>query len=602
MFFNASALPLGFLDSLRILPQFIVNWLTPLSLMGLGVLAGFVILLAMWAVGAALSMAPSLGRIAESSSLRWITLAILGGALLVVMTALSLPRFAGWFAEGAVVGLRNTALTVLFLIPLAAAIGMAIITLISRRTVTEIPLALREGVLFHISIVLSIVAAVGLLSPILIEDPGEVIASLARLPYVGETKETIELPAPKLGEAPPEKKHVVDAVAAEVVRMSFSTNQPLEVSTESAAASRTDDIRFPGAPVPREFSMDVKADERVHWLRGSPTSAPLPEGKLESLYIRNVGEGPATLELTIITEPTFPQAEIIPITALCVVMLYLIYLVQRSWMPRLSAVSLATSISELAQPMFLILVGIGVFLLLFFLFLPFHTFGEDIKMLKNTGLQLVLVLCIIQAVWAAGTSVSEEIEGRTALTVLSKPINRIQFIIGKFLGIVWTVGLMFLILGTVFLFVVSYKVVYDGRASAVNEVEWQDCFFEMTRIVPGLALAFMETVVLTAISVAISTRLSMLANFSISFGIYVLGHLTPLIVQSSVADFEPVKFVGQLIATVIPVLEHFNIEAAVSGGTGVPLEYLGWALLYCMMYVTLAMLLALVLFEDRDVA
>jgi len=601
MFFDASALPLGFLDSLRIFPQFIVNWLTPLSLMGIGVLAGFVILLALWAVGAALSKAPLLGGIAESRSLRWITLAILGGVLLVVMAGLSLPRFADWFAEGVVVGLRNTALTVLFLIPLAAAIGMAIITLISRRTVTEIPLALREGVLFHISMVLLIVAAVGLLSPILIEDPGEVFASLARLPYVGETKETIELPAPKLGEAPPEKKHVVDAVAEEVVRMSFSTNQPLVVSTEPAAASPTDEIRFPGAPV-SEFSMDVKADERVHWYRGAPTSAPLPEGKLENLYIRNVGEGPATLALTIVTESAFPQAAIIPITALCVVMLYLIYLVQRSWMPRLSAISLATSISELAQPMFLILVGIGIFLLLMFLFLPFNTFGEDIKMLKNTGLQLVLVLCIIQAIWAAGTSVSEEIEGRTALTVLSKPINRIQFIIGKFLGIVWTVGLMFLILGTVFLFVVSYKVVFDGRAAAMNEVEWQDCYFEMTRIVPGLALAFMETVVLTAISVAISTRLSMLANFSISFGIYVLGHLTPLIVQSSVADFEPVKFVGQLIATVIPVLEQFNIEAAVSGGTGVPLEYLGWALLYCMMYVTLAMLLALVLFEDRDVA
>jgi ABC-type transport system involved in multi-copper enzyme maturation permease subunit len=250
----------------------------------------------------------------------------------------------------------------------------------------------------------------------------------------------------------------------------------------------------------------------------------------------------------------------------------------------------------------LILIGIGAFFLLFFLFLPFHTFGEDIKMLKNTGLQLVLVLCIIQAIWAAGTSVSEEIEGRTALTVLSKPINRIQFIIGKFLGIVWTVALMFTILGSLFLFVVSYKVIYDGNETPNGMVEWQDCYYEMTRIIPGLALAFMETVVLTAISVAISTRLSMLANFSISFGIYVLGHLTPLIVQSSVADFEPVKFVGQLIATVFPVLDHFNIEAAVSGGADVPLEYLGVALLYCLMYVTLAMLLALVLFEDRDVA
>jgi hypothetical protein len=58
---------------------------------------------------------------------------------------------------------------------------------------------------------------------------------------------------------------------------------------------------------------------------------------------------------------------VIPVTALCVVVLYLSYLVQRTWMPRLSAVSLVTTKSETAHPLFLILVGIGIFMLLLFL-------------------------------------------------------------------------------------------------------------------------------------------------------------------------------------------------------------------------------------------
>lgn len=603
MSLDVSALPLGFLDSLRVFPEWFVNWMTPPSLLGVGVLLGFVVLLVLWALGAALSLIPPLGEIAENRRLRRIALPVAAGVFFLLLVALYVPSFRAWFAEGAVVGLGNSALAVLVLLPSAAALAMAAITLVSRRTVKEVPLAVREGVLRHMSVVLIILALVGLLTPVLVEEPGDVVASLARLPFVGKTQQTLELPAPELGQPPPQAAFQLNAVSDEIVRMSFLSDQPLEVSTDSAAAALpADEQTSPADDQRRTFSMDVKAGESVHWLRGMPTAAPLPEGRIERLFVRNLGDGPAEVQLTLFTQPSFPQAEIIPITALCVVMLYLVYLVQRSWMPRLSAVSLATSMSEIAQPMFLILVGIGAFLLLFFLFLPFNTFGEDIKMLKNTGLQLVLVLCIIQAIWAAGTSVSEEVEGRTALTVLSKPINRIQFIMGKFLGIVWTVALMFTILGTLFLFVVSYKVIYDGNENPTGMVVWQDCYYEMTRIVPGLALAFMETVVLTAVSVAISTRLSMLANFSISFGIYVLGHLTPLIVQSSVADFEPVKFVGQLIATVFPVLDHFNIEAAVSGGAAVPLEYLGWALLYCVMYVTLAMLLALVLFEDRDVA
>ena len=123
-----------------------------------------------------------------------------------------------------------------------------------------------------------------------------------------------------------------------------------------------------------------------------------------------------------------------------------------------------------------------------------------------------------------------------------------QFVLGKFLGIVWANFLMFVILGAWMLILVSYKVVYDARETSNPEPTWQLCSAEMIGIVPGLVLAFMETVVLAAISVAISTRLPMLPNLVICGSIYVLGHLGPLIVQSSVGQNEFVAFFGQLIA------------------------------------------------------
>ena len=58
----------------------------------------------------------------------------------------------------------------------------------------------------------------------------------------------------------------------------------------------------------------------------------------------------------------------------------------------------------------------------------------------------------------------------------------------------------------------------------------------------------------------------MIPNLIICFTIYVLGHLVPLIVQSSVGKLAIVRFVGRLFATILPVLEHFTIEAAVIGG------------------------------------
>ena len=52
----------------------------------------------------------------------------------------------------------------------------------------------------------------------------------------------------------------------------------------------------------------------------------------------------------------------------------------------------------------------------------------------------------------------------------------------------------------------------------------------------------------------------------------------------------------------LPVLNDFNIQAAIAGGREVPAAYLGVAFVYCLLYATIAMLLALALFEDRDLA
>ncbi|MEN6405142.1 MAG: ABC transporter permease subunit [Thermoguttaceae bacterium] len=270
--------------------------------------------------------------------------------------------------------------------------------------------------------------------------------------------------------------------------------------------------------------------------------------------------------------------------------------------PKVAAISGTTSKEAMSQPLFYVLLAIGVFGLVLFPFVPYNTLGEDIKMLKEEGLTLVMVLSVIMALWTASVSIADEIEGRTALTLLSKPVGRRQFILGKFLGILTPVAIMFLVLGALFLCTVSFKVVYDARESVTADPTRAICQSEMLQIAPGLLLGFMEAVVLTAISVAISTRLPMMANLILCASIYVLGHLVPVVVDSAVGRFEIVRFVANLLAAVLPVLDYFNISAGISTGQTVPGAYLAWTGLYCAVYVVVAMLVALLLFEDRDLA
>lgn len=282
---------------------------------------------------------------------------------------------------------------------------------------------------------------------------------------------------------------------------------------------------------------------------------------------------------------------------------YVLFLVLRLVLPKVAAIAKTTAKEALAQPLFYVLLAVGIALLgVIFPLLPYNTFGEDIKMLKAEGLTLIKILAGILAVWTASVSIADEIEGRTALTLLSKPVSRWQLIMGKFLGILGPVVIMFIILGAVFLASVSYKVVYDARESSMPEPTSLDCYQEMVQIVPGLVLSFLEAVVLTSVSVAISTRLPMLANIVICMSVYVLGHLVPALVNSSVGQFEMVSFVGRLLSAILPGLDHFTMETAISTGQHVPLTYLAWAGGYCALYSGVAMLVALLLFEDRDLA
>ncbi|MCE5301497.1 MAG: ABC transporter permease [Planctomycetaceae bacterium] len=270
--------------------------------------------------------------------------------------------------------------------------------------------------------------------------------------------------------------------------------------------------------------------------------------------------------------------------------------------PKVAAISWTTSKEAMSQPLFYVLMAIGVFGLILFPFVPYNTLGEDIKMLKEDGLTLVMVLSVIMAFWTASVSIADEIEGRTALTLLSKPVSRRQFVFGKFLGILVPVAIMFLVLGALFLCTVSFKMVYDARESVLADPTRATCQEAIVQIAPGLLLGFMEAVVLTAISVAISTRLPMMANLILCASIYVLGHLVPVVVDSTAGRFEIVRFVANLLAAVLPVLDYFNISAGISTGQPVPGVYLAWTGLYCVVYVAVAMLVALLLFEDRDLA
>ena len=480
-------------------------------------------------------------------------------------------------------------LTPIWILAVGVTIGAAILLLmwgvvwlVNRRAAHAIAEAVGEGILRPVSYVAISMAALAVLaSPSMPYE--KVMASLKRLPDVQPIVKTIEV-------KPREADQAVPAAfrADELQSFTITSDQDVAINTEEKKGFI-------------EPLILVQGGEPYAWAPGASTPRGFT-GDVSTLYISNESDAPATVSIEMFTDVETPQVRAIPIAAASTIGLYLLYLVVRFLAPRTSVIAAATAKETIAQPLFTMLILIGVTALVAYVFIPYNTFGEDVKMLKTSGMTTIKVLAIVMALWTASTSVADEIEGRTALTVLSKPVGRRQFIIGKFLGIIWPIVLMFIILGIVFLLTVSFKVVYDARESAKTTPEWTECYTEVVRIIPGLVLAFLESVILAAISVAVSTRLPMLPNLVICGSIYVLGHLAALIVKSAAGEIVFVRFIGKLLSVILPVLDHFEIEGAIAGASSVPMSYLGWALLYSVLYSAAAILLALIFFEDRDLA
>jgi ABC-type transport system involved in multi-copper enzyme maturation permease subunit len=267
-------------------------------------------------------------------------------------------------------------------------------------------------------------------------------------------------------------------------------------------------------------------------------------------------------------------------------------------------IALATAKEAIRQPAFFVMAFFAGALLIVTIFVSYFTFGEDIKMYKDTGLTTISFFCMLLALLTASSTVADEIEGKTAITLLSKPITRRQFIVGKFLGIELGVLALYILLGGLFAAGVYYKFGYDARegGGVVDTVKQWD---QVTQMLPGLALGFFEVTVLTAISVAISTRLPMLANLVVCILVFFLGHLSPVLVEVAEQTHVNalVSFMARLFAWALPMLEFFNAGPSISTGAVIPwFGYVLPAFLYCMLYSGAALLLAFIFFEDRDLA
>ncbi len=309
--------------------------------------------------------------------------------------------------------------------------------------------------------------------------------------------------------------------------------------------------------------------------------------------------------------------------------------------PKAGAVALAAYREGWRQPLFWLIFAFGFFATWIAVVLPYFTFGDDFKMFKQIGFDIVMLCGLLFGTLASSISIAEEIEGRTAITVMSKPISRRSFLIGKFLGILMACGALCLLLSLNLNLTLavqpSFDVINEDRAYDPMPEQAKAKFLPfVAKYLPsgptqvfaegaakwlaesfahlfGIGLVFGQVMILVAIATALATRLPFVVNLVVVLCVYFFGHLAPVVVRvtensanSQATSSRLIRFLAQTFDTLLPALEFFKMGPAIVRDTPLDLwsfaAYVGTVGGYSLLYTTIALLIGLLLFEDRDLA
>ncbi len=279
---------------------------------------------------------------------------------------------------------------------------------------------------------------------------------------------------------------------------------------------------------------------------------------------------------------------------------------------RITAIAWNTFTDLVRQKVFYILLIFALCAIGSSVFMAKLTFQEEFQMLKDICLGSMSIFTSLLAILATATFLPKDIEERTIYTLLSKPVPRFAYLLGKLLGMLLLLFLFTLLMSGVFLLVLWL------REQAVimqtsQELEGADLQLAIANIrastfninlLPGILIIFVKSSLLAALTLFISTfSSSALFTVMISTAIYFIGHMQATAREYWMTGMDMklwTRILLGFVALIFPDLQAFNLTDDVIAGAAIPWEIflqtfaLGW------MYVAVYFALSAFVFSNRE--
>ena len=237
-----------------------------------------------------------------------------------------------------------------------------------------------------------------------------------------------------------------------------------------------------------------------------------------------------------------------------------------------------------------ILYVIGVFAIVMLMaigLLPEVAAGTEDKLILDTGLAAINILSLFVVVFVGTGLINKEIEKKTVLVLIAKPVSRLEFILGKHLGLSLVMALLISALTFVMLVLLSFGSVP----------------YELDLMLLAVLFMFLEMVLLIAAAMMFGVITSTVLATLMTLAIFAVGHETRnILALDKIAESENFRRVAEGLFLVLPDLERLNLKNEIANGFVAPPS--GGSLVenavYGLIYTALLLTVTVTVFERRQ--
>jgi len=256
----------------------------------------------------------------------------------------------------------------------------------------------------------------------------------------------------------------------------------------------------------------------------------------------------------------------------------------------------ATTVGEaIRRKVLLIILLIGVLFLAVAPGLNTLSTQSETTVLKGMVLGIVQLTSAVIAIVLTVYMIPNEIERRTIYTIVSKPVQRWQFLIGKYLGAVGALGIMMLLMSLVM--EITFFLQFQSGFKAEDALD----------LLRAPAMFFVQMSLLAAVAICFSTFVTPLVNFFLSGGLYLIGSLfAPFFDSLNQNSSTPMfaKLTARFVGVVLPNFSIYNVQnPIINPGQTIqnPTTYYMQVTGYGVLYIGLLLVLGIVILDRLEV-